>query len=125
MRFPGRFSPLRSVLLLTYGIVIALAYASNAVADSTIVRDLPPGLHTPDAAKMGQGFDVERATQAWLDLLSPEQRALSDAYFEGGYWLRLWKLVYGLGVLALLLLAGWSVRMRNIAQRLGRTPWLN
>jgi hypothetical protein len=56
---------------------------------------LPPGLQIPDAARPGAGFDVERATQALLDLLSPEQRARSDAYFEGGYWLRLWQFLYG------------------------------
>ena len=111
---------MRHVLLLACGMVIALACASNASADSTIVRELPPGLHVPEAAKPGPGFDVERATQAWLDLLSPEQRALSDAYFEGGYWLGLWKLLYGVGVLALLLLAGWSVRMRSLAERMSR-----
>src|SRR6266567_9522730 len=111
---------MRHVLLLACGMVIALACASNASADSTIVRELPPGLHVPEAAKPVPGFDVERGTQAWLDLLSPQQRALSDAYFEGGYWLRLWKLLYGVGVLALLLLSGWSVRMRNIAERLTR-----
>src|SRR5438105_4800240 len=112
---------MRSVLLLTSGLVLALACASNAAADSAIVRDLPPGLHVPDAAKPVPGFDVESATQAWLDLLSPQQRALSDAYFEGGYWLRLWKLLYGIGALALLLLAGWSVGMRNMAERMSRS----
>ncbi len=31
----------------------------------------------------GPGFDTDRATEAWLAILSPEQRAMSDAYFEG------------------------------------------
>jgi hypothetical protein len=35
---------------------------------------------------------VETATEAYLNLLSPEQRKLSDQYFEGGYWLQLWDL---------------------------------
>ena len=116
---------MRIALLLICVLFVGLTCGSDALADSAIVRDLPPGLHVPDAAKPVPGFDVDRATQAWLDLLSPEQRASSDAYFEGGYWLRLWKLLYGVGAMALLLLSGWSVRMRNIAERVTRTRWLN
>src|SRR6266567_7325055 len=116
---------MRHVLLLACGMVIALACASNASADSTIVRELPPGLHVPEAAKPGPGFDIERATEAWLDLLSPEQRALSDAYFEGGYWLKLWSLLYRLGVMAILLWMGLSRRMRDLAERVGRRAWLS
>ena len=41
-------------------------------------------------AQTGGGFDVERATRAYLDLLAGPARAKSDAYFEGGYWLPLW-----------------------------------
>src|SRR5689334_5999913 len=87
------------VLLVLAG---AWALIGSAFAESLIVRDLPPGLHVPEAAKPGPDFDVDRATEAWLGLLSPEQRQLSDAYFEGGYWLGLWDLVYSIGALALL-----------------------
>ena len=38
-------------------------------------------------------FDAEAATAAYLAQLSPEARAKSDAYFEGGYWLLLWDFV--------------------------------
>ncbi len=44
----------------------------------------------------GAAFNVEAATQAYLDRLDPQQRADSDAYFEGGYWLDLWQWLYGL-----------------------------
>ena len=95
-----------------------------AHADSPITRDLPPGLQIPDATRPGPNFDVDRATEAYLNLLSSEQRALSDAYFEGGYWLQLWGFVYGLGVAALLLWGGISRRLRDIARRLSARPWL-
>ena len=105
---------------------LLLVWASfEAAVGDTIVRDLPPGLHVPAGAQPGPGFDVERATEAWLGLLSPEQRALSDAYFEGGYWLKLWSLLYGLGVMALLLWTGWSRRMRDLAERVGGKPGLS
>jgi STE24 endopeptidase len=65
-------------------------------------------------------FDVVAATRAYLDRLSPEEKASSDAYFEGGYWLQLWGLLYTLGVSWLFLGTGLSARLRDIAVRLGR-----
>ncbi len=103
-------------------LLIACLSAGVALADAPIVRDLPPGLRVPAQAQPGPDFDVERATDAWLATLTPAQRAASDRYFEGGYWLKLWSLLYGLGVMALLLLTGWSRRMREIAERGGRRP---
>lgn len=87
-------------------------------------RDLPPGLQIPEAARPGANFDVDRATESYLHLLSPAQRAQSDAYFEGGYWLSLWGFLYGVGVGVLLLASGWSVRLRELARRISSRPWL-
>ena len=108
--------------------MLALASSAAAIsaAGAAIVRDLPPGLHVPEQATPGPAFDVDRATAAWLDTLSPEQRSLSDAYFEGGYWLQLWHFLYdGVAVLAALLLSGLSVRMRNLAERISKRPLIN
>jgi len=106
-------------LLLCLTVWIGVAHA-----ESPIARDLPPGLQIPDAARAAPNFDADRATEAYLNLLSPEQRALSDAYFEGGYWLRLWQLLYGFGVAAVLLMSGLSRRMRDIARDSTRFKWL-
>jgi Zn-dependent protease with chaperone function len=65
-------------------------------------------------------FDPAAATRAYLDRMTPEKRARSDAYFEGGYWLQLWGLLYGLGVAWLLLGSGLSRRMRDWTARIGR-----
>ena len=70
--------------------LLALGAAVTASAAAPDVLTLPPGTQIPDAARPGPNFDVDRATEAYLALLSPEQRASSDAYFEGGYWLNLW-----------------------------------
>ncbi len=99
--------------------------ALDAHAAGTIARDFPPGLQIPDAARPGPDFDVDKATEAYLALLSPEQRQLSDAYFEGGYWLQLWGFLYGNAIGAFLLLSGLSVRMRNAARRISRWRWLS
>jgi STE24 endopeptidase len=108
------------VVLAMFAGLVSPSFAAEAAAVS---RDLPPGLQIPDAARPGPGFDVERATQAYLDLLTPEQRAKSDAYFEGGYWLQLWGLLYGFAVAAVLLGTGLSRRMRDLAERRSRRPW--
>jgi STE24 endopeptidase len=65
----------------------------------------------------GEGFDVEAATQEYLSRMSPEERARSDAYFEGGYWLQLWGFLYTLGVAWLLLGTGLSGRIRDRAEK--------
>ncbi|OUJ74337.1 peptidase M48 [Hymenobacter crusticola] len=58
-------------------------------------------------------FDVEAATQRYLDTLSPAQKAKSDAYFEGGYWLLLWGVLYDIAVAGVFLGLGLSARIRG------------
>ena len=112
------------ILFAVFALCLGLLFVQSVHAEATLTRDLPPGLQIPDAARPGPNFDVDRATDAYIGLLSPEQRAKSDAYFEGGYWLQLWNFLYGLGVSALLLVSGWSRRMRETAQRISHRPWL-
>ena len=112
-------------LLIAFAVAAFGAVGTSACAEPAIVRDLPPGLQIPEAAKPGPGFDVDRATEAWLALLTPEQRRLSEAYFEGSYWLSLWELVYGVAAMALLLWSGVSKRMRDFAERIGGMPFLS
>lgn len=84
----------------------------------------PVVLQIPDGAQAGPGFDVGIATDAYISLLSEADRARSDAYMEGGYWLQLWGFLYGLGISWLLLAARVSAAVRNLAERVGRWPWL-
>lgn len=113
------------LLCLVGAVTVAQAAAPSAPAasGSPIARDFPPGLQIPDAVRPGPHFDADKATEAYLSLLTPEQRKLSDGYFEGGYWMQLWRFLYGVGVGALLLFSGASVRMRNIARRFSFWPW--
>ncbi len=60
------------------------------------------------------------ATQAFMNRLQGEARAKSDAYAEGGYWLLLWNLLYGLAVAWLLLSQRISARIRDVAERCTR-----
>jgi STE24 endopeptidase len=75
-------------------------------------------LRVPEGARARADFDVERATRAWLDTLTPEEKSRSDAYFEGGYWLQLWGFLYGVGVAALLLFSRLSAWLRDRTRRM-------
>lgn len=65
-------------------------------------------------------LDPMEATREYLAKVPPEQRARSDAYFEGGYWLHLWTFLFEVGAAWLLLTLGWSARMRDAAERVSR-----
>lgn len=79
-------------------------------------------LAVPAGAQAGPDFDVERATQAWVETLTPEQRARSQSYFEGGYWLQLFQFLYGLAIAWVFLGMRVSARMRDFATRFSGKP---
>jgi STE24 endopeptidase len=104
----------QTTLLIT---LVALSFAVNA--QEVVVLEIPAG------AEAGPNFDVDAATSAYINLLTEEERARSDAYFEGGYWLQLWGFLYGLGVAWILLGTRLSAKMRNLAERVGKWRWLH
>ncbi|MFZ1724954.1 MAG: M48 family metallopeptidase [Dokdonella sp.] len=112
---------LRQLLVL---VVLGFLLAGSLLAVAAPATELPPGLRIPEAARPGPDFNADRATDAYVNLLSPEQRAQSDAYFEGGYWLQLWDLLYGLAVAWILLRSGLSRKMRDIGRRMSKRPSL-
>ncbi|HQX34705.1 MAG TPA: M48 family metallopeptidase, partial [Dokdonella sp.] len=115
---------MKSLRSLLVWVVLGVLLAGSVLAVAAPTTELPPGLQIPDAARPGPDFNAGRATEAYLDLLSPEQRAQSDAYFEGGYWLQLWGLLYGLLVAWILLRSGLSRKMRDFGRRVSKRPWL-
>ena len=96
-----------TVLLMT---IVASGQPSSSSAQN--VQPLP--------APSAQPFDVNPAVNAYLAKMPPAQRARSDAYFEGGYWLILWDFLVTVVVMWLLLHFRWSGRMRNLAERITR-----
>ena len=100
--------------------LLTLLFLVVFLATPVLAEDAAPTLTIPEGAQAGPGFDVLRATEAWVGTLSPEQRAKSDAYFEGGYVLQLVGFLYGLGVAALFLLTPLSRRLRALAERVAK-----
>lgn len=70
------------------------------------------------------GFDPVAATEAYLARMSPEARARSDAYFEGGYWLLLINLVLSLFLSWLLLRTGFARGLRDRVERWTKRPFV-
>ncbi|HSL23105.1 MAG TPA: M48 family metallopeptidase [Vicinamibacterales bacterium] len=95
---------------------LALALTVASLAAQPELANLPH----PDPAVVG----VEAATQAYLDTVPPEKRARSDAYFEGGYWLMLWRFLWSSLAMLVLLHFGLSARLRDAAARITARPLL-
>src|SRR4051812_1936614 len=87
-----RGTTMRFLIVTLFSILVGLAASDLSAAP--LAADFPPGLQVPADARPGPAFDVEKATASYLALLSPAQRERSDAYFEGGYWVGFWTLLY-------------------------------
>lgn len=83
------------------------SYGTTSLQRDTIVQ----------ASSQIASFDVEKATQAYLDTLTPAQKEKSDSYFEGGYWLQLWGLLYAIVVAWAFLSKGLSTKIKAIAAK--------
>ena len=112
-------------LLSTVLAAFALFYLAgvSAAPDTPSKPDASPAVSAPAAAP-AKAFDADTATRQWLDTMSPEARAKSDAYFEGGYWLILWDFVVAVVIAWLFLGTKLSTRMRDLSERLTKMRWL-
>ncbi len=99
--------------LLVVILLLALTQAGGVRAQETAKsRHLTPALSRGEKV-----LDPVEAARAYLARMTPEKKARSDAYFEGGCWLRLWEFLSLVVVAWLLLWLGWSAWMRNFAER--------
>jgi Zn-dependent protease with chaperone function len=110
---------------VTIGVVmLAVLLMAVAGAAQATPEAQPDVTKVPAAAQTSDHFDVDAATDAYMDLMPASAKAHSDAYFEGGYWLILWDFLVGAVISVLLLNLGWSAWMRNVAERITRCKWL-
>ncbi len=113
---------LRSLFLVSAVLVffVGAAHAVEpAVADPAASEVGAPEVVAAPAPAAAD-FDVEAATRAYLSRMPAAEKARSDSYFEGGYWLQLWEFLYGMVVAWILLSKGISVRLRDAAERVTR-----
>jgi len=80
---------------------------------------------TPDVPANGKlaatpAFDVNAVVETYLAKMPAAERARSNAYFEGGYWLQLWDFLSTVVVMWLLLRFRVSMRMRDFVERITR-----
>ena len=114
-----------TIALTAITLTLLIAFVSPVAHAQDAAETAPVVLKVPNGAKAGPDFDVDNATDAYVNLLTEEQRERSNAYFEGGYWLQLWGFLYGIGVAWLLLGTRLSTKMRDFAERFGRWRWLH
>ena len=95
----------------------------TACAQANPDASAPPAPVAASQAAAALPLDPVAATRKFMDRVQGEARVKSDAYSEGGYWLLLWDLLYGLAVAWLLLSRRMSTRIRDFAER--RTPSKN
>src|SRR5712691_997894 len=75
----------------------AVPFAARAQAAPVKLAQLEP---PPAAASGASGsIDPEAATRAYLARQTSAEKARSDSYFQGGYWLDLWSFPAWLGEL--------------------------
>ena len=101
-------------------VVLTILLFSVLAFGQTIAPGASPTAVPANQSAAGPAFDVRAAVDAYLGKMPPAQRARSDAYFEGGYWLQLWDFLITVFVMWLLLRFRWSARMRDLAERLTR-----
>lgn len=115
-----RLRRLPRLVLLTLALLALPLPADAQTAPGEAEGAAPGEPPATAAAEPAAPFDAEAATRAYLSRQTSEEKARSDAYFEGGYWLQLWGFLYGLGVAWLLLGTRLSARLRDLAERITR-----
>jgi STE24 endopeptidase len=93
------------VLVVVLGTFASALRAQETAAPAPAVT--PAGISDPAAA-----------TRAWLDTMPADEKARSDAYFEGTYWLILWNFLLTVAIALLFLTTKLSARLRDLAVRL-------
>ena len=100
--------------------VLAAVFTISVHAQSAAAPTTTTPSPATAAAQPSQPFDINAAVNFYLAKMPAAERARSNAYFEGGYWLQLWDFLAIAIVMWLLLRYRWSMRMRDFAERITR-----
>ncbi len=82
-----------------------------------------PQIILPPEAQWGPGFDAAQATDAYIATIAAAERAKSDAYFEGGYWIDAWGAAITVAICWILLRTRFSAGSRDFAEQCTRRPY--
>ena len=93
-------------------LIVFIALATLLSGRISVAQEISPS----PAAESAKSFDPVEATNALLATVPADQRAKSNAYFEGGYWLLLWNFLVAAGISIFLLASGLSARLRDFAE---------
>lgn len=96
--------------LILFAFIFILTFLSPVPA-----QEVSP---SPTVGSTSSSFDPVAATKALLETVPANQRAKSDAYFEGGYWLLLWNFLVGAAISIFLLSSTFSAQLRDFTERL-------
>ncbi len=104
---------------MKYFVLFVLLYSVFAVYGSAQSSSANPvsALTVGNPQNAPQTLDINAAVETYLAKMPPAQRGRSNAYFEGSYWMLLWDFLSTVTVMWLLLRFGWSIRMRDFAER--------
>jgi STE24 endopeptidase len=104
-------------MLIRAGAVLIALLCATALTPPAYGQAPAPSI--PPAAT-GDHIDIEAATAAYLAKMPPEQKARSDAYFEGGYWIDFWTALFNTVMFLALLQLGVSAGLRDSVSRITR-----
>ncbi|NHQ88683.1 M48 family metallopeptidase [Iodobacter sp. HSC-16F04] len=107
-------------LLLSFAIASFAPVSANAAARASAV--ISPA---SEAWRAALPADPMAATEAYMQRISPINKARSDAYFEGGYWLLLANTLLGIGACWIILKSGILIRIRMKAEKITRFKFLH
>ena len=105
-----------AALIAAFLAAVPLAARGETAPPKLAQLEPPP----PAASGASGSIDSEAATRAYLARQTSAEKARSDAYFEGGYWLDLWGFLWAAAAYLVLLHTGVSARMRDLSERLTR-----
>ncbi|MFN2540916.1 MAG: M48 family metallopeptidase [Chthoniobacterales bacterium] len=105
------------IAFLFHGLILIIPLTAHGQLSS------PSASPSSGSVESAPTFDPAAATRAWLATVPADERAKSDAYFEGGYWLLLWNFLLAAAISFLLLGSHISARLRDFVER--RTSFKN
>jgi STE24 endopeptidase len=112
----------------TIRFLAAMIVAAMALVSPAAAQDLPPRAAPTQHVVVNnlpppgtENFDFEKSVNGYLATVTPQQKAKSDAYFEGKYYLSFIELLYTLVIAGALLWTRVSAWMRDTAASLTRS----